>query len=465
MSFKLQPFSKTVLVLASFFCLISPVAAETENSEAETQSAQDSDSTLIDQPSEEEPSEEESGFENPAPETDLNTLQSQSLLSSPFNQQIFVPNISLILDSSAGGRSLSNQDASGLVSPFSLQGLPSEHGMGSQNGLNFNYAELSLQAPIDPFFDAFASFHLQPEGFEIEEAYFSTRGLPGNFQLKGGKFLSHFGRLNNQHEHFWNFAKRPLVYDGLFGSEGLNEMGLQVNWVAPLDFFLNLGIEALQGNNSESFGTSEVHLGQTQIAENNLPNLLVAYAKGSVDLGEQFVVLGGLSLAQGGARQAAVESSNPSALGNFAGGARVYGADLTLRWFQDSYREVLWQTEFLHRSLDGQQEQGGQAYTLRKEQSGLYSELVWRFAWQWRAGARLDLITQNQTWQNQSLTAGPTLLPRYAAMLEFHPSEFSRLRLEYNLDQSRLAAGVATPVHELFLQLNLSMGAHGAHNF
>ena len=54
-------------------------------------------------------------------------------------------------------------------------------------------------------------------------------------------------------------------------------------------------------------------------------------------------------------------------------------------------------------------------------------------------------------------------------MVEFNPTEFSRIRLQYNYDRTRYAfedtQWTVTPVHELSLQVNLAIGAHGAHAF
>lgn len=401
-------------------------------------------------------------------------LNGAAPFNAPFSQQNFVPDISLILDLSAGLRNLENASYADLQSPLMLQGKSSGHmhNLNGLNGFNFNYAELTLQAPADPFLDMFATFHLSPTEFEIEEAYVTTRGLPAHFQFKAGKFLSHFGRLNSQHAHFWNFTNRPAIYTQIFGAEALNEIGAQVSWLAPTETYLNLGLEVLQGINTESFGTSGFQAGNWQLKEVNQPNLLALWAKSSVDLTDNLVLLGGISYAQGGNRQSGTVSTDlhlhqlkNDPIGAFAGLSRVAGADLTLRWMQDSYRELLWQSEFLLRSLEGNRYQAEQRTPLHKEQSGLYSEVVWRFDWQWRTGLRLDLLTRNDTWSQGVLSAGPNWLPACTAMLEYHPSEFSRLRLEYSYDQTRMSQSQPSAVHALFLQLNLSMGAHGAHNF
>jgi hypothetical protein len=46
-------------------------------------------------------------------------------------------------------------------------------------------------------------------------------------------------------------------------------------------------------------------------------------------------------------------------------------------------------------------------------------------------------------------------------MFDFNPSEFSRLRLQFASDKSRLGA----TDNQVFLQYIMSLGAHGAHNF
>lgn len=397
--------------------------------------------------------------------------------NNPFNQQAFVPAISLILDASAGLHNLSNEDFGGLLSPLSLEAPgPEAEGINVGNGFNLNYAELSLAAPIDPYLDLFTVFHLHPSEFEIEEAYATTRGLPYNLTFKAGKFLSHFGRINPQHAHFWNFNDAPLVYSAFFGNEGLNELGARISWLAPTPFYLDLGLEVLQGNNSASFGKQGFTRGPNTLSENNLPDLVVATAKASFDLLDNLVLLGGLSYAQGGSRffieppagtadAAAAPTLGDGSLAAFAGTTSVAGADLSLRWFIDSYNELSWQTEFLFRHLGGQSYDDTGSSALEKNQSGLYSQLLWRFGQQWRTGVRLDLLTQNQTISAGTSSSGPSMLPRYAAMVEYLPSEFTRLRLQYELDQSRFANGANEAVHGLYLNLNLAMGAHGAHQF
>jgi hypothetical protein len=51
---------------------------------------------------------------------------------------------------------------------------------------------------------------------------------------------------------------------------------------------------------------------------------------------------------------------------------------------------------------------------------------------------------------------------RWTGALEFNPTEFSRIRLQYNYDKSDPAG---KENQEIFLQLLLAVGAHGAHAY
>ncbi|MGV3524058.1 MAG: hypothetical protein ACO1RX_07535 [Candidatus Sericytochromatia bacterium] len=479
-----HPFSSlsiSSLCLLGLLSLGAPAWAQTsadpaaEPSETETWTLPETEEgPAEDTPAEEPPAEEPLPDSAPA---DGGDFQLQNPFNAPFSQQNFVPDISLILDVSAGGRSLGNEDYAALRNPFDLRNRNSLHHVSNaNNGFNLNYAELTISSPADPYLDLLATFHLSGFEIEIEEAYFNSRGLPWNLQFKGGKFLSHFGRLNAQHAHFWSFEEQPLVYRSFFGAENINELGARLSWLAPVDFYLDLGLEVLQGSNSSSFGTEGFAVGDTRQAGVNLPNLLVGTVKTSLDLTDELVLLGALSYAQGGTRFAAASETTGHThvhqvreplpgLDNVAGATQVFGGDLSLRYLFDSYTDLTWQSEVLVRRLSGSRYDGSGRHSLDLTQSGLYSQLLWRFAQQWRSGLRLDLLGHEQRSTDGQTSDGPGWLPRYSAMLEYHPSEFSRLRLQYNLDNSRWLNSQQTPVHEVFLSLNLAIGAHGAHEF
>jgi hypothetical protein len=403
-------------------------------------------------------------------------LSGQDSGGNPFAQSKFVPDISLILDCAYLNRGLDDAAYFSLSLPgFSHAGdgdrAAELNGTNLENGFNFNYAELTLASVVDPYFDLFAVFHFAEEGVCIEEAYFATRRLPAGLQVKGGRFLSHFGRSNGQHDHYWDFAAPPLVQSALFGGN-LGDLGARLAWVAPLGIFLQLGVEALQGGNEMSFGRSGFSLPGYSVPKVRGPGVVVATAKASFDLGN-LTVLAGLSNASGRSRQEpGLEGS--SAARAFAGKADVYGADLTLKFLFDSIRYLSFQAEAIGRSSRGDRYQEAadghwRGLEERARQAGMYAQLVGRLNKRLRLGARLDLI-----WKNDVRLAGarqdlPGDLARCSAMAEWNPTEFSRLRLQYAHDRSRCEdnAGLwqRRPFHELMLQVNITIGAHGAHAF
>ncbi|HSV98273.1 MAG TPA: hypothetical protein VLM75_15220 [Spirochaetota bacterium] len=396
-------------------------------------------------------------------------------ISAPFAQGKFVPDISLIADFSVAGRDIGDERYASVEVP----GLIHTHGhdehgheyaaLNAKNGFNFNYAELSLYSVVDPYFDLFATFHIGEDSFEVEEAFFTTRSLPLGLQLKAGKFLSSFGRINEQHSHYWDFANQPLVYKAFLGDHGLLEKGIRATFLAPIPFYLLIGGEVLSGENEASFGTEGFEdVTKTNAVEDAIgPELYTGYIKTSFDLGN-FVVLMGGSVACGTTRinHGVDEVTNGGHAIN--GNTSIIGGDLTLKYLIDSYRYISLQSEYLYRVFDGDEydNQGAKA-ELEKKQSGLYTQLILRFGQRWRAGFRYDLINKNEIKVGGADTDLPENLVRYTSMLEFDPSEFARIRLQYGHDRSSyLYEGEKKKVNnELLLQVNMAIGAHGAHSF
>lgn len=403
----------------------------------------------------------------------------------------FFPDISLIVDGSLVGRNIKDRE----LNLSEIPGFTHVHTHGNEHahkdynaekGFNLNYGELAFSSAVDPYFDLTGVLHISEHNTELEEAFFNTRSLPMGFQLKAGKFYSSFGRLNSQHHHIWDFADQPLIYKVMFGSHNLLEKGAQLNWLAPTNFYLLIGLEAFQGENEASFGYKgfEVEIfqdGSTKIIEDaNVPSLWVGFLKASKDIGN-LTILGGLSYAMGKAYiNHLMMEDHPHAL---KADSKILGIDLTAKYMLDSHRYLMWQSEFLHRKVEGTR----YAYldtdnddifdftamaNLERKQSGLYTQVVWKFHQNWRAGFRYDLLDKNSIYLNgiRLLKTGEGQplnkdLYRYSFMTDYSPTEFSRIRLQYNHDKSRYLGAERKSINEIILQFNMSIGAHGAHPF
>jgi hypothetical protein len=95
--------------------------------------------------------------------------------------------------------------------------------------------------------------------------------------------------------------------------------------------------------------------------------------------------------------------------------------------------------------------------------SGLYTQLVWRFAERWATGARYDFVSGVP--RGEFLTADldwTKARHRGAADLTFYPTEFSRLRLQGSAD---VPTWLKSPIYAAFLSMEVAVGAHGAHAF
>lgn len=406
--------------------------------------------------------------------------QSSSVVMSAQESSGVIPkaalllNPSLIMDMSYVNRNISDETLSGMGLPGITQGIYGNDPYNKQEGFNLNYAELGFKGTVDPMFDAEAIFHLSEGGLEIEEAFFTTRQLPYNLRLKGGKFLSDFGRINVQHQHAWNFSTMPLVNNAFLGGEGLNEIGVQLQWIAPTDTYLMFGVEVLQGINTGMFGHEAIanpYDGSSLIGSASQPSLYVGYVKTSVDIGDT-TLLAGASIASGNSRMDHFAYEVPYA---FSGKSDLYGIDLTLKHAFDSYSSLTWQSEWLYRDMKGTQfsDLDGDLTTndmispnMEKKQAGYYTELVYAPNQTWRTGIRYENIYQNDVIVDNINQNMPDNMDQVTAMVEYHSSEFARLRLEYLHSNALFNEALERQdLDSIMFSINLALGKHGAHSF
>jgi hypothetical protein len=134
---------------------------------------------------------------------------------------------------------------------------------------------------------------------------------------------------------------------------------------------------------------------------------------------------------------------------------------------------IAWQTEVLYRRYQAGEvlgESGALAPPTTLEDAGLYTQLLWGFARPWVTGVRFDralgeseAFASAEGGYDSRTDALRDSRQRYSAVLSYYPSEFSKLRLQYNFDRAQfLSAGEA---HSLFFQFEILFGAHGAHQF
>lgn len=300
------------------------------------------------------------------------------------------------------------------------EGEVHHHGLPDENGLSVQEVEVRLTANVDTYIRGDVTLAIPgTEGLEVEEGFVETIGLP-NITLRAGKFFSALGRHNRLHTHAFPFIDPPVAHERLLGGEGLNEVGIRASLLLPVEWFSELNIEILDGENVlfDATGDDLAYLGTWKNFW-DLSDATTVEAGGSIGVGKN--KYGELS--------------------------RLIGGDLTIKWRptrRGVYRSLTVNAEYLQARVDD----GVDTESI----GGLGATLQVQMAKVWWLQGRYDVFGL------------PSIKPdrqhRVSALVAFLPSEFSALRLQYSLNKE-----ADERVHQLALQLNFTIGSHPAHNY
>ena len=338
-------------------------------------------------------------------------------------------------------------------------------------GLSLGESELTFASNIDPMFRGTFIASLSPdnETIGVEEGYIQTIGLSKGFTIKAGRFFSGVGYQNQIHAHAWDFTDAPLVMKAFLGGQ-LNEDGIQFRWVAPTTLYVDMGVEVGRGKqfpaapvggpNKNGFGSTNwfAHLGG--------------------DIGESIFWQTGLSHLRTAPRDRTFDDPGNAISNSFSGTSRLWVVEGVLKWAPNgnpTYNSFKLQGEYFHRKEEGSLtfDSAGAALSdgLSSRQSGWYAQGVYQFKPQWRVGYRYDQLNSGTTSVGliNSGTLSASDFPilgaynpkKHSVMVDWSPSEFSRIRLQLARDYSRMGE----PDNQMFLQYIVSLGAHGAHKF
>ena len=376
----------------------------------------------------------------------------------------------------------------GILAPFNpkinLNALVAASMFSEKNNLNFGdhdpnvqgfrlqNGELHLQGTVDPYFQMDGNIVLSidkgEKKVELEELYATSLALPANLQVVAGQFFTRFGRQNPQHPHQWDFADQPVILNRIFGPDGLRGPGAQLSWLAPTPFFLEFKASAqqAQGDIATSFlstpggtvrGYTLIDRGVEKVGDLiYMPRVVTSFEPSS----SITAVLGASTL------------FGPNASGT-NNRTLVYGADLYVKWkpvdHVHGFPFVAWQTEYLYRNYEAGPDDVNGIPASRLKDFGFYTQLAYGFTYRWVAGMRVDYA--NSAGGAEAVPFLVTLAQRdlvgerwrLSPNITFYPSEFSKFRLQYNLDFA--ASRGREAVHGVFLQAEFNIGEHGAHTF
>lgn len=335
-------------------------------------------------------------------------------------------------------------------------------------GWSLDESELVLNANVDDYFYGNITGSLAPEGgLEVEEGYIETTSLGSGVTVRGGRFFSGIGYLNDRHAHTWDFTDMALPYRLLLGNQ-VRDDGVQVRWVLPTDRFTELGVEALRGESYPAGGSAR-----------NGRGAYAAYLHIGDDFGTSHSWRVGVSQYWGRATDRTVFAENIATAADlvsesFSGTSRVTLVDLIWKWSPNGnpyVRNLAFAFEYLHREDDGQLSTaytgGGEKGTsFIGKQNGWYLQTAYQMTHGWRAGVRYAQARSDNSRGDAAVITDAGLdgaghVPRvWSAMVDYNRSEFSRIRLQANLDRSTTATD-----KQLVLQYVVSIGAHSAHKF
>jgi hypothetical protein len=338
-----------------------------------------------------------------------------------------------------------------------------------KRGFTMPNAEIALDGAVDPYFKGFANIVLKLDKdnqteVELEEAYLLTTALPFNLQAKAGQFFAAFGRQNPQHPHQWAFVDAPIILTRAFGPEGLRNLGGQLSWLAPTPFYTEASIGVFDGQGSTAFsfrnpgepvgGVNRFHGRETLDRELRGPGdlLYVPRVSSSFDLSESQTLVAGASAAFG-----------PNETGSDRH-TQIYGTDLYWKWkpahADAGFPFVSLQAEALYQLFEAGADTGAGLPQETLRDWGFYSQVLWGFKPRWVAGLRGEWVDGNTgAFDAEDVFRGQRT--RVSPNITFYPSEFSKIRLQYNYDHGEHFGDE----HSIWLQIEFLLGAHGAHKF
>ena len=324
---------------------------------------------------------------------------------------------------------------------FSSEGLQTGAHDPPDTGFHLQQLEMSLGENVDHLFELRANLVFSAYGVEVEEAFGRTLALPGGLQLRAGQFLTRMGRLNATHPHTWSFVDQPIVNGTLLGSEGSRGAGLEVSWLTPMPWYVELLASATDAGGeccAKSF------LGANDLGVHSLGDFVY-----TIGLRQFFELTGDVGLAWGLTTQ-----QGPNSTGN-GNRTEIYLTDLYLRWrpvANTARMAVSWTLEGMMRR---RQIPGG----LRVDAGG-YTQLVWNLNKTWETGARYGYVTGSP--DDDLVPEATKDRHRFSGQITYRPSHFSRLRLQGSVDNPLYRA---EPIYVGMLAVEFLVGAHGAHSY
>jgi len=339
----------------------------------------------------------------------------------------------------AGGANLSAFNPEiGVVADMLGRLSESSKDGGGNDKLSVREVELIFGHPIDPYsrFDSTITFS-DFENPDIEEAYITHWGLPGEIKAKVGRMRPKIGKASAVHTDVLDTVDQPLVVQRYFGTEGLFRTGLELTGFLPAPWTAvthELTVGTMEGGVGE---------GGTLFGDTRRRPSFYTHLKNFWDLSDTSnVELGATYLLGSKDADAAYE-------------VNALGLDATLVHYLTPTNKLKFQNEVY---LQSRKEsfniaEDGTRTNFSKYPWGWYSLLDYRVSPRIGVGGRFDYVEPIDLAPARRARPGETAWSGY---LTFYQSEFSRWRLQFR--HTDFAAGGDD--NTIFAQGTVAIGVH-----
>ncbi|MCC5848169.1 MAG: hypothetical protein JJU29_08750 [Verrucomicrobia bacterium] len=313
--------------------------------------------------------------------------------------------------------------------------------------------EINIGAPVDPYFDFLATLAWEDDEAELEEAWVSTV-LPWNLKLKFGREFLPFGNLNPIHEHDYPQVNAPSVHEAFTSDGAMIGDGAHLEYLAP---YLNPTLTLIVGVYDEVHGSVGRRI-------DGFPLLARAQSFYQSPLGEHALMAGASFLTSAGSRDPMEDrldadgfTSDDRARGKLD---YLFGLDLKYKYSPGitTYQGLVLGAEYLYASYDAYKNHADFTPGLQVDaDSGFYVYAEWNFDRFRGVGYRYD-----RTDVLFSSLEGGAGMEGHTLYKQWRPTEFSRLRLQYQFADNDLEDETE---HTVMLQATFFIGWHPPHRF
>lgn len=329
-----------------------------------------------------------------------------------------------------------------------------------KNKLNLSLAEIeiALQGYLNPYAraDIYLAKHGTEGALEIEEASATfLRGLPLGLNIKVGKYLVNFSKLNLLHPHAYSFVERPLLHRIYFGDDGFNDTGINASLLLPTGkVYSEVSFDVLKGDFVRGHHHhDDEHAHETEAEEEDEEQAL-GYA-GRYSSHFQISNYANLELGLSGATAIYDTHENLRLM--------LGGFDFKYKWRPNKYQSFTLQGEAIFNQRDlihGEHEHETEPEHSHEEEIetantlGFFAFANFQFRQRWNLGAKIEWLqapdSKDEKFHAYSIFAGfapmeETSMVRLLLAREQHPGEEA--------------------INKALIQVLFSLGPHKAHIF